>query len=166
MSKNNGNTCCSQNSGSKRKVKKTAATSRRPATADLSSSERTAVPRRRVAHGHHAHLGWHPVEIVGSLEYDNPPNDFRTNASDESRPRVTQFDSHVEAIAVSSVRSVGMELGGVDVIFGPGGKIYLLEMNMPCGFATFPKLGLDVPGMMVDYLLAKSKRVDSVQEAT
>src|SRR6266404_3907266 len=42
-SKNSGITCCSKNSGSNRKVRKTAAWSRRPATTDLSSSERTAV---------------------------------------------------------------------------------------------------------------------------
>jgi glutathione synthase/RimK-type ligase-like ATP-grasp enzyme len=102
-------------------------------------------------------------EVVGSLQYDNPPNDFRTNASDDSHPRITKFGSDVEHIAVSSVRSAGMELGGVDVIFRPDGKVYLLEMNMPCGFATFPKLGIDVPGMMVEYLLMKAKSAPFVQ---
>ena len=97
--------------------------------------------------------------VVGSLEYDNPPNDFRTNAYPESHPRLTQFDPGVEAFAIAAVRSVGVELGGVDVMFGSDGTCYLLEMNVPCGFATFPKLGIDVPGMMIEHLIAKSERL-------
>lgn len=96
--------------------------------------------------------------VVGSLEYDNPTNDFRTNAGCESQPRLAQFSSNVEALAVAAVRAVGVELGGVDVMCSDDGLIYLLEMNIPCGFATFSKLGVDVPGMIVEHLKEKSER--------
>jgi ribosomal protein S6--L-glutamate ligase len=98
-------------------------------------------------------------QVVGSLEYDNPPQDFRTNATSASHPRLTQFDPKVEALAVAAVQSVGVELGGVDVMFNSGGECFLLEMNIPCGFATFPKNGIDVPGMMIEHLITKSERL-------
>ena len=98
-------------------------------------------------------------QVVGGLEYDTPPDDFRTNAASALPPRLTHFTAEVEALAVASASSIGMELAGVDVLFDERGQAYLLESNMPCGFATFPKLGLDVPGMMVAYLAAKAERL-------
>lgn len=97
--------------------------------------------------------------VVGSLVYDNLPNDFRTNAAPELHPRLIQYPPELEALAVASVWSVGAEMGGVDVLLDKQGQPYLLEMNMPCGFVTFPKLGIDVPGMLVDYLIAKAARL-------
>ena len=97
--------------------------------------------------------------VVGSLVYDNLPNDFRTNAAPELHPRLIQYPPELEALAVASVWSVGAEMGGVDVLLDKQGQPYLLEMNMPCGFATFPRLGIDVPGMLVDYLIVKAARL-------
>ncbi|MGI4875550.1 MAG: ATP-grasp domain-containing protein [Janthinobacterium lividum] len=97
--------------------------------------------------------------VVGALEYDNLPTDFRTNAAGGPPPRLTRFAPAVEALAVAATQAVGAELAGVDVLLDQAGRAYLLEINLPCGFATFPKLGVDVPGMLVDYLTAKAKRL-------
>lgn len=97
--------------------------------------------------------------MVGSLTYESPPDDFRTNAAAAPPPRLTRFAPEVEALAVAAVWSAGAEMGGVDVLIDRQGRPYLLEMNIPCGFATFPKLGIDVPGMLVDYLVAKAERL-------
>ena len=97
--------------------------------------------------------------VVGALEYNNPPGDFRTNAASALPPRLTHFAPEVEALAVAATHSAGAEMAGVDVLFDSQGRAFLLEINIPCGFATFPKLGIDVPGMMVDYLAAKAARL-------
>jgi hypothetical protein len=98
-------------------------------------------------------------QVVGTLQYDNPVHDFRTNASSESHPRLVQTHAESAAVAVAAVQAIGMELGGVDIMVDQDGKPYLLESNIPCGFATFPKLGVDVPGLMIDHLINKSERL-------
>ena len=95
-------------------------------------------------------------EVVGALEYDNPPADFRSNAAPELHPRLISVSAAAEALAVAAVHAAGVEMGGVDLLFDQHGCPQLLEMNIPCGFATFPKLGIDVPGRMVEHLLQKA----------
>ena len=97
--------------------------------------------------------------VVGALEYDNLPTDFRTNAAGGPPPRLTRFTPEAEALAVAATHAVGAELAGVDVLLDRQGGARLLEINLPCGFATFPKLGVDVPGMMIEYLTAKAARL-------
>lgn len=98
-------------------------------------------------------------QVVGALEYDNPPADFRSNAAPDLHPRVISVSAAAEVLAVAAVHTAGVELGGVDLLFDQQGCPQLLEMNIPCGFATFPKLDIDVPGLMVDYLTAKAARL-------
>ncbi|MFC6223777.1 RimK family alpha-L-glutamate ligase [Hymenobacter artigasi] len=95
-------------------------------------------------------------EVVGALEYDNPPADFRSNAAPDLHPRLVSVSAAAEALAVAAVHAAGVELGGVDLLFDQQGRPQLLEMNIPCGFATFPKLGIDVPGRMVEHLIQKA----------
>jgi hypothetical protein len=98
-------------------------------------------------------------QVVGALEYDIPPDDFRTNAAAGLPPRLTRFAPEVEALAVAATQAIGFEMAGVDVILDHSGQAYLLEANLRCGFATFPKVGIDVPGMLVEYLAAKAERM-------
>ena len=69
------------------------------------------------------------------------------------------FTAEVAALAVASASSIGVELAGVDILLDEQEQACLLESNMPCGFATCPKFGLNVPGMMADYLAAKAERL-------
>ena len=95
-------------------------------------------------------------EVVGALEYDNPPADFRSNAAPDLHPRLVSVSAEAEALAVAAVHTAGVEMGGVDLLYDQQGCPQLLEMNIPCGFATFPKLGIDVPGRMVEHLFQKA----------
>ena len=62
-------------------------------------------------------------------------------------------------IAVRAMATLELEFGGVDVLESPRG-LHLLEANFPCYFAhPYEEAGIDVAGPMVDYLMAKSKRL-------
>ena len=59
-------------------------------------------------------------------------------------------------LAVSAVQAIRRELGGVDILEHPSGRLYLLEANFPCYFPQAQVVaGIDVAGAMVDHLLTK-----------
>ena len=52
------------------------------------------------------------------------------------------------------------EFGGVDLLRHPGGRWYLLEVNMPCYYPHAQEVaGVDIAGAMVDHLHAKALRL-------
>jgi hypothetical protein len=92
--------------------------------------------------------------------YRNTPedNDFRTYASDAADDFVVEPPDALCPIAVSAVRALRLEFGGVDLLAHPSGRIYLLEVNFPCFFAHPQTVaGIDVAGTMVDHLITKSR---------
>lgn len=94
--------------------------------------------------------------------YRNRPiaNDFRPHVAEGQ----TRFDiapsEAMQDVAVRAVHSMQLEFGGVDVLEQADGKFYLLETNFPCYFGHAEEFGgVDIAGMMVDYLAAKAARL-------
>lgn len=87
-------------------------------------------------------------------------NDFRTYAdADPEQFSVSPRDALAD-LAVRAVRALRYEFGGVDILEHPSGRLYLLESNFPCYFATPQEIvGTDVSGAMIDHLVAKSTRL-------
>ncbi len=84
-------------------------------------------------------------------------DDFRTSGSDAEEDYRALAPPALEEVAVAAVRALGYEFGGVDILEHPSGRLYLLESNNPCYFAS-PQLiiGTDISGGMVEYLLQKA----------
>lgn len=86
--------------------------------------------------------------------------DFRTNFGDNSERirEVKTYDEKIRKIAVSAVKVLGLEFGGVDILFEEDtGKAYIAEVNFPCFFARTQQLtGIDIAGAMLDFLVRKS----------
>lgn len=90
-------------------------------------------------------------------------DDFRTYVRDEVSDFTAEPPSAMAEIAVSAVRVLHNELGGVDLLEDPHGRLSLLEANFPCYFADAERVaGIDISGMMVDHLLAKAQRLAGV----
>ena len=94
--------------------------------------------------------------------------DFRSNVGDnlERVREVMTFSKEIQKIAVEAVKSVGIEFGGVDILFDEEtDEPFIAEVNYPCFFPTTQNLtGVDIAGAMVDYLLEKA--MDMVAEKT
>lgn len=120
----------------------------------LSTWVADAVPWRVVVVGEHA---------IASYPMPMAEGDFRSTAVDDARFIQVGAPAELAAIAVAAVRTLGNEMGGVDLLWHRSGRVYLLEANFPCYFAPAEELaGIDVAGAMLDHLMAKARRlVDS-----
>jgi len=84
-------------------------------------------------------------------------DDFRTSGSDEEEDYRVPAPPGLEETAVAAVRALGHEFGGVDILEHPSGRLYVLESNNPCYFASAQlAIGTDVSGAMVKHLLQKA----------
>lgn len=103
------------------------------------------------------------VIVVGDravAAYRNTPEegDFRTYAGGAPEDYFAEVPAALGELSVQAVRVVRREHGGVDVLEHPSGRLYLLEANFPCYYPQAQLVaGIDIAGMMVDHLVAKSK---------
>jgi hypothetical protein len=94
--------------------------------------------------------------------YRNPaePDDFRTYARDEPGDYDVRVSPAMADLAVRAVALNGCEFGGVDILEQHDGGLRLLEANFPCYFPQAQRVGgVDIAGMMIDYLLRKAQRL-------
>lgn len=96
-------------------------------------------------------------EVVDSIEYTANDGDFRSNEGVKPNVAPEKFSKEVEELAIKAAHALGLEFGGVDImITNEGPKV--AEVNFPCFFSRCQMItGVDIAGMMVDYLVAKSK---------
>lgn len=113
---------------------------------------------------------WRAV-VVGSrvvAAYPNPTadGDFRSWPSLDAAAYTARPAADLEEVAVAATRALDLEFGGVDVLRHASGRLYVLEVNMPCYFAQAQlRGGIDVAGPMVDHLLAKSRAIVAARPA-
>jgi len=97
--------------------------------------------------------------VVAAYKNVQDDGDFRTYASVDPRNFTLDPDPEMASIAVRAVQQQGVDFGGVDLLQHATGRVYLLEANFPCYFATAQDaIGVDISGMMIDYLAAKAER--------
>lgn len=106
----------------------------------------------------------HRVVVIGDravAHYRNAQiaDDFRSYGSDDVADYLQPLDGAMADLAVRAARALQVEMAGVDILRAPDGELFVLEANFPCYFAQAQlAVGVDVAGMMVDYLLAKARR--------
>jgi len=97
--------------------------------------------------------------VVSHYRNVTDEDDFRTSGSDDEQDYRAPAPPGLEEVAVEAVRALGDEFGGVDVLEHPSGRLYVLESNNPCYFASGQlMIGTDVSGTMIEHLLRKSKQ--------
>lgn len=95
--------------------------------------------------------------VVAGYRNRKDENDFRTYAEKDPVDFTQPIRPEMAAVAVGAVRALRYEFGGVDVLEHPSGRLYLLESNFPCYFATPQEVvGTDVAGAMLDHLMQKA----------
>jgi RimK family alpha-L-glutamate ligase len=99
-------------------------------------------------------------KVVASHAAFTISQEFRTNAGDDTHQKreARVLSPELQALIVESVRVMGMETGGVDLLFDKDGKPYIAEVNFPNNFSTTQRItGVDIASEMVAYLVNKAK---------
>lgn len=79
--------------------------------------------------------------------------DWRTNVAQGGRTEAVHLSADEERLALAAARAVGARVAGVDLLPGPRGEIYVLEVNAVPGWrALAPTAGMDVAAEIIRFL--------------
>lgn len=96
-------------------------------------------------------------QVVSTYRNVTDDDDFRTSGSDELEDYLATPPEGANELAIRACHALRHAHGGVDVLEHPSGRLYVLEANFPCYYATAQlEAGVDVAGPMVDYLLDRA----------
>lgn len=95
--------------------------------------------------------------VVSAYRNVNDDDDFRTSGSDAPEDYAAEPPPGMAELAVASCQALRHAHGGVDVLWHPSGRMYLLESNFPCYYAQSQlQTGVDIAGAMLDWLLDRA----------
>jgi ribosomal protein S6--L-glutamate ligase len=78
---------------------------------------------------------------------------WRTNVAQGATAEPVRLGSAEEQLALRAARAVGTPVAGVDLLPGPTGELYVLEVNAVPGWrALAPVTGVDLAGLIVQFL--------------
>lgn len=85
-------------------------------------------------------------------------SDWRTNTARGGRAEKCPVTPELDELSVKAAEAVGGEFVGVDLMEGEDGLL-VHEVNNTTEFKnTVPATGVDIPGMVIDYLISVQKR--------
>ena len=111
-----------------------------------------------------AHPGWDlRVFVLGNQVLTamrrHARNNWRTNVAQGGRGEAVRLTAAEEQLALQAARAVGVVAAGVDLLPGPAGEWYVLEVNAVPGWrALVPVTGIDVASEMVRFLAREQPR--------
>lgn len=90
--------------------------------------------------------------------YRYSDTDWRTNTSRGGKAERCDVTPEIDELSIRAAGAVGGEFVGVDLMEGESGLV-VHEVNNTTEFKnTVPATGVDIPGMVVDYLISVQKR--------
>jgi RimK family alpha-L-glutamate ligase len=90
-------------------------------------------------------------QVVGAIERRS--SGWRTNLARGGSARAVALPDDGRALAVRAAAAVGADYAGFDLLTGRDGQTYVLEVNGIPGWRGLQQAtGLDIAGMLVDYL--------------
>jgi [lysine-biosynthesis-protein LysW]--L-2-aminoadipate ligase len=92
-------------------------------------------------------------QIIAAIYRVSESGDWRTNTSLGGRAEKCPISKELEDVCTKSSKAVGGGILGVDCMEGPDGLV-VHEINHTTEFRnTVPCTGVDIPGLIVDYLI-------------
>ncbi len=97
-------------------------------------------------------------KTVAAIYRNSDGGDWRTNTARGGRAEMCRVDKELDELSVKAAEAVGGEIVGVDLMEAAEGLV-VHEVNNTTEFKnTVPATGVDIPGLIVEYLVAARKR--------
>lgn len=90
-------------------------------------------------------------EVVASMIRSAPKGEVVANIAQGANAAKIDLDEETRQLAVGACQALGLKIGGVDLIKSNRGML-VLEVNPSPGFKVGEVCGVDIPGIIVDYL--------------
>jgi RimK family alpha-L-glutamate ligase len=91
--------------------------------------------------------------VIGAIERQAPPGDWRTNVSNGGSARAFDLPADWAQLALRAVDAVGADYAGVDLLPSRTGSVFVLEVNGIPGWQGLQQAtGVDVASAIVDRL--------------
>ncbi len=91
--------------------------------------------------------------LIGAIERHAAGDDWRTNVARGAEARPVTLSPEWERMAVAAARAVEADYAGVDLLPGPGGSAFVLEVNGIPGWQGLQQAtGIDVASAVVEHL--------------
>jgi RimK family alpha-L-glutamate ligase len=85
--------------------------------------------------------------------------DWRTNVAQGARAEAHAPSRREHELALKATTAVGAVMAGVDLLYGPDGAVYVIEVNAVPGWRTLaPTTGIDVAGRLIRHTLQIGSR--------
>lgn len=125
----------------------------------LRTLEISVLLRKYIDHDHYVRAIVVGDRVVASHAAYAMKGEFRTNAGDDTDQKraAIVLPEDLQQLVVQAVHTLGIETGGVDLLFDQEGGVYISEVNFPNNFTVTQKVtGIDIARLMVEYLIAKN----------
>jgi [lysine-biosynthesis-protein LysW]--L-2-aminoadipate ligase len=97
-------------------------------------------------------------ETVAAIYRFSGPSDWRTNTARGGRAEKCEISKELDDLSLRAAAATGGEVVGIDLMETESGLV-VHEVNNTTEFKnTVPATGIDIPGMIVDYLVSVQKR--------
>ncbi len=97
-------------------------------------------------------------DVVAGIYRYRPENDWRTNTALGGRAEPLKITPEIEEQCLKAVETIGNGIYGIDFLESKDG-LFLNEINGNTEFKnTVPVTGVDIPGLMADYLIKEDRR--------
>jgi RimK family alpha-L-glutamate ligase len=106
-------------------------------------------------------------EVVAAHAAYTMDGEFRTNAGDDTgqKRKAINLPEEVKKMLVEAVRVLGIETGGVDLLYDKDGTAYIAEVNFPNNFTVTQKVtGINIGDAMLRHLMKKVSQQDVRKE--
>jgi ribosomal protein S6--L-glutamate ligase len=97
-------------------------------------------------------------EVVGGMRRRSK-GDWRTNVAQGGKAECVEISPDHAALALRAARAVHAPIAGVDLLPGPDGEWYVIEVNAVPGWrALAPVTGIDIASAIVRFLTVDPSR--------
>jgi ribosomal protein S6--L-glutamate ligase len=94
--------------------------------------------------------------VLATMRRSARGDDWRTNVAQGGIGAAVSLEREQETLALRAAEVLGTDAAGVDLMPGPGGEWYVLEVNAVPGWrALAPVTGIDVASAMIRHLAGK-----------